>query len=244
MPFQPGDYGIVNSMKWYMLIVGVGILAPLIFVYIILFFGFGFIGLTSSSQGSTVLPPLVTLIPFMVLVFIASVEFATFDTGFVGPLIVLHLVTLVVAIILNIIPSWNDFFGCIGGSISCPGAWDYIVYGLALITIVIMGLAVLLGLFVILDYGRRIQRRNMLASYDSITYDEMTDSVQYVSDQDLPGGQREDEQDQEGSSVFPDVTSQGRFRKAATVVTGGKKSYRVKGGGTRYGPPRKTSAVQ
>lgn len=182
MPFQTGDTGLASAINHYFLFVSFGLVAPLIMGYLLLLRGFGFIGLLWASQGSTLLPPLVNLVPVIAVIIMASLMFSTFDPSLLPSLFVTHIVALASTIVLVLVPTWSLYFSCLSGQIACAGTWDYVVYGVALALSIIVAIALVMTLLAIVDYWRRITTRDSMVAYSAQRYQDLTGSTLVVED--------------------------------------------------------------
>lgn len=216
MPFQTGDTGLASAINHYFLFVSFGLVGPLIMGYLLFLRGFGLIGLLWTSQGSTLLPPLVNLLPVVGVIILATLIFSTFDPSILPSLLVMHIIGLATTVVLVLLPTWNLYFSCLNGQIACTGGWDYIVYGMALVFSIILTIALVLTLLSIVDYWRRISARDSMVTYNVQRYQELTGSTLVVEDADVP----------ESSSA---IGSGARFSSSSSSTAHNKK----KGGASR-----------
>lgn len=182
MPFLTGDAGLASAINHYFLFVSFGLVAPLILGYLLLLRGFGYIGILWTSQGSTLLPPLVNLVPVVGVIIMAALIFSTFDPSVLPALVVTQLIALATTIILVLLPCWTLYFSCLNGEIACAGGWDYIIYGVALGLSILLTIALVMTTLSIVDYWRRVTTRDSMVAYDVQQYQELTGSTLVVED--------------------------------------------------------------
>lgn len=182
MPFLTGDAGLASAINHYFLFVSFGLVAPIILGYLLLLRGFGYIGILWTSQGSTLLPPLVNLVPVVGVIIMAALIFSTFDPSILPALVVMQLIALATTVILILLPSWTLYFSCLSGGIACAGGWDYVIYGLALGFSIILTIALVMTTLSIVDYWRRVTTRDSMVAYDVQRYQELTGSTLVVEE--------------------------------------------------------------
>lgn len=202
---QPGDVGLIASLKIAFFGVVFGIIMPAVWI-IIFFFGFGFIGMM-GSPGSTSLPPLEYLSPAFLVCLVTLMMVSTYDRSLMLPGVVLALIATGFTLVWEVLPVFRILGFCSIGSLACSMG-DFWIYFFYLLLVGWLEIGLFITLFSSITYMSGYWQREYYMSRES-SYQQVVDGQTYdpTFDPDDP-----DENIREGD--FDHITKETRLAKS------------------------------
>ena len=167
-----GSDQVIAQMNTYWLLLNLFI-GAILFVYFFILYLLGFV----SILGDAIVPGLLWKIPSAIALLLGNMFTVTMNYQFIVPLLVLHSICLVAAIIESYLV-YTSLIGCITGTLMIPcGSDDEIFLIVIGILTAVFDLALLFSLVSLIDYMRGFNRI-LLYTQNERTYEDYQDQVE------------------------------------------------------------------